>query len=323
MRSLRTLAAALATAAALLFTTLASPTPAAADTVPVDTPQSLRFVTYNICGHSCPEGKGPAPGGYSNARRIAAVVAEASGPWKADQIHLQEVCQQQYDELGAKLAPLGFSGKFAATVTGKATVCGGQAYGVAVFVKGTVVRTATIELTQSNERELIRVPCVQTLYRSRLSWACSIHLYWDDNSLRDAEAAVLRRQAESWERAGTPVVLGGDFNGFPDENFMDGFYRPALGGGAQGVFDEADQTDNNPRNTPACPAGTRLCRGGEPTFRGPGCPPVTVPETLTDCKIDYIFFSSRHFRHVVGDSMPLDNRVTDHHMVRGAADWNG
>ncbi|MER8232583.1 endonuclease/exonuclease/phosphatase family protein [Streptomyces sp. NPDC094049] len=321
MRSLRTLAATLATAAALLFTTVVSPTPAMADTVPVNTPQSLRFVSYNICGHSCAEGQGPAVGGYDNAQRIAAVVAEASGPWKADQIHLQEVCQGQYDELSTKLAPYGFSGRFAATVTGKASICGGFAYGVAVFVKGAVVQTKTIELTQGTEKERIRVPCVKTLYQSRVSWACSVHLYWDDNPVRDAEAADLRWQAEAWERAGTPVVLGGDFNSLPEDPMMDGFYGPAVGGSAKGLFTEADQSDTDPGNLPACTPGATVCRGGEPTFTGRGCPPITTPETLTDCKIDYIFFSSRHFKNVVGDSMPLDKKVTDHRMVRGAADW--
>lgn len=319
MRKLKALAATLTTALAVLLTTLVSPTPAAADNVPIDTAQTLRFVTYNICGNMCKEGTGPT--GYNDAHRIAAVVAEANSPgWKADQIFLQEVCQDQYTELSAKLAPLGFNGRFAATLTGRADACGGDPYGVALFVKGAIVQTKTLELTQGPEAEPIRVPCVKSYLRNRLNWACTIHLYWSDHALRAAEAAELRWQVETWERAGTPVVLGGDFNGFPNETFMDGFYGPAVGGTASGLFTEADQTDPDPGNTPACAPGSLPCRGGESTFRSLG-DNLRDPADDYDCKIDYLFFSTRHFKDVVGDSLPLDTESSDHRLLRGAANW--
>ncbi|MGW4851648.1 endonuclease/exonuclease/phosphatase family protein [Streptomyces sp. NPDC004288] len=319
MRSLKALAATLGSAAALLLTSIASPAPAVADTVPTDTPRALRFVSYNMCGNVCRENAGPT--GYNNAHRIAAIVAEADpAKWKADQIFLQEVCQDQYTELSGKLAPLGFNGRFAAALTGRADACGGDPYGVAVFVKGTVVQTKTLELTQGPETEPIRVPCVKSTLQNRQTWACSVHLYWSRNDLRDAEAADLRWQLEAWERAGTPVVLGGDFNGFPNESFLDGYYGPAVGGNARGVFTEADQSDADPGNTPACAPGAVPCRGGESTFRSLG-EDLTDPSDDYDCKIDYLFLSTRHFKDVVGDSQPLDTEVSDHRLLRGAANW--
>ncbi|MFJ4340951.1 endonuclease/exonuclease/phosphatase family protein [Streptomyces sp. NPDC088915] len=323
MKSFKALATTLGAAAALLFTTLAAPTPAAADTVPANTPQALRFVTYNMCGNMCKEGTGPT--GYDNAHRIESIVAEAGASgWKADQIFLQEVCQDQYTELSTKLAPLGFNGRFAGALTGQSGACGGDPYGVALFVKGAIVQTKTLDLSQGTESEPILVPCVKSYLQGRLNWACTVHLYWADNPVRDVEAAELRWQAEAWEKTGTPVVLGGDFNGFPNEAFMDGYYGPAVGSGAKGVFTEADQSDpaleTDKGNDPACASGAVPCQGGESTFRSKG-DDLADPADDYDCKIDYLFFSSRHFKDVVGDSLPLDTEASDHHLVRGAANW--
>ncbi|MBD0708041.1 MULTISPECIES: endonuclease/exonuclease/phosphatase family protein [unclassified Streptomyces] len=328
MRSLKALAATLGTATALLLTTLASPTPAAADTVPVNTAQALRFISYNMCGNVCAEGKGPT--GYSNAARISSIVAEANSTgWKADQLFLQEVCQDQYTELSTKLAPLGFNGRFTASLTGRSDACAGDPYGNALFVKGAIVQTKTLDLTQGTETEPIRVPCVKSYLRDRLSWACSVHLFWGDtegnNPERDAETADLLWQVEAWERAGIPVILGGDFNGFPSDTFMDGVYSPAAGGNSHGVFTEADQSDTgtNPNDIPnsvlQCPEGSVECRTGEPTYYSQG--KVNVPGDEYWCKIDYLFFSTRHFKDVVGDSLPVDTKVSDHRLLRGAANW--
>ncbi|MFD0270977.1 endonuclease/exonuclease/phosphatase family protein [Streptomyces sp. NPDC127106] len=277
--------------------------PARADTVTPDSAPALRFVSYNICGNMC----GADP--YDNERRIDGVVAQAvATTWNADQVFLQEVCRPQYDEILRRLAPLGFHGSYGATLAGRASVCGGADYGNAVLVKGPVTDSTELDLTVGGETEPITVPCVRTLLQGRTSWACSVHLFWDDGTLAAPEAEELASQAEAWEARGIPVVLGGDFNHSPRTSTLTPFYDPSVGDDGQGVFLEADETDTDFFDPAACTAGTdRLCRSGEPTWK--------------EKKIDYIFFSACHFTSPRGDALPLDPSVSDHRMLRGAAAW--
>ncbi|MFJ9644896.1 endonuclease/exonuclease/phosphatase family protein [Streptomyces sp. NPDC101206] len=298
------LALALLLALALAGAAVPEP-PARADTVTPDAAPALRFVSYNICGNMC----GAAP--YDDGRRIDSVVTQAAvATWNADQVFLQEVCRPQYDEILRRLAPLGFDGSYAATLVGRASVCGGADYGNAVLVKGPVTDSVELDLTVGGESEPITVPCVRSLLRGRVSWACSVHLYWDDGTLAAPEAQELASRAEAWEAQGLPVVLGGDFNHSPRTSTLTHFYDPSVGDGGQGVFLEADETDTDFFDPAVCTAGPTagsdpLCRSGEPTWN--------------EKKIDYIFFSACHFTTPRGDSLPRDPLVSDHRMLRGAA----
>ncbi|MCX4547613.1 endonuclease/exonuclease/phosphatase family protein [Streptomyces sp. NBC_01387] len=296
----------------LLLLLMALPTYAQADSLPVTTPQSLHFVSYNICGSACPKSATD-----SATNRMNAVVAQASPQgWNTDAIFLQEVCEDQYDTFNTRLQPLGYHGKFTATIAagGSATACKGKyAYGVALFVKGPILASTVLPLTVGNEVEKILVPCVRTTLHGRDTWACSVHLYWKDAALNQAESVKLAAQAKAWEDAGTPVVLGGDFNATPRSTSLGSFYSPSADDGGHGRFIEADETDKDSFNQQVCDPAARLyCRSGETTFTG-----------STVSKLDYLMFGERYFRAAQGDVLPRDATVSDHQLYRGAVSWAG
>ncbi|MFE9565979.1 FG-GAP-like repeat-containing protein [Streptomyces sp. NPDC006487] len=277
----------------------------AADTVLPGTAPPLRFVSYNICGNSC------GSASYDNQRRINSIVAQAGvTTWNADQIFLQEVCRPQYDAVLARLRTLGYRGLYSRTVLGRPGICGNADYGNAVFVKGTVQESLDLDLTVGGEKEPIRVPCVKSTIQYRTSWACSVHLYWDDGTLAVPEADRLAARARSWEEQGIPVVLAGDFNHSPRSSTLTRFYDRAMADGAMGEFIEADQSDAEFFDPTACTPGvTRACRSGE----------ATVP--LLGKKLDYVFLSAGDFTSPAADVRPLDPLVSDHRMLRSAAAW--
>ncbi|MDH2390958.1 FG-GAP-like repeat-containing protein [Streptomyces sp. HNM0663] len=305
MRTIKSLLAKLSSVGVALAGAVALAPSAQADTVSAGTAPPLRFISYNICGNVCSDGKG-----YDNQRRVDTVVDEAADSgWNADQIHLQEVCRSQYDKILTRLAPKGFRGLFTATLSGRSDICDGDDYGAAVLVKGSVVDTKVLDLTVGGENEPIKVPCVKNYIQSRVNWACSVHLYWNEASYREAEARALAAQAEQWEDSGVPVVLAGDFNGTPRSAALSSFYDPSVVDGGRGSFIEADDTDRDHFDPAVCaPATDTRCRSGEPTFGTK--------------KIDYIFLGSRHFKGAKGDVLPLDTAVSDHRLVRGAAFWS-
>ncbi|MEU0131756.1 FG-GAP-like repeat-containing protein [Streptomyces sp. NPDC006289] len=297
----------------LLLLLLALPGYARADSLPVTTPQPLHFVSYNICGSACPNSNT----GDSETNRENSVVAQASPQaWNADGIFLQEVCRDQYDAIGTRLQPLGYHGMFTATITAgsSATACSGTSdYGVALFVKGPILASTVLPLTVGNEVEKILVPCVRTNLHGRDTWACSVHLYWKDAALNQAESAKLAAQAKAWEDAGTPVILGGDFNAAPRSTSLSAFYSPSANDAGHGRFVEADEADKDYFNRQVCDPAARLyCRSGETTFNG-----------STASKLDYLMFGERYFRAAQGDVLPRDATVSDHQLYRGAVSWAG
>ncbi|MFD6758054.1 FG-GAP-like repeat-containing protein [Streptomyces roseolus] len=286
---------------------------AQADTVGSGSAAPLRFVSFNMCGsgNPCTPEKG-----YTDSAKYAAVLDQTTGSgWNADQIFLQEVCRYQYDELAAQLKPKGFQGLYTTTVQlGTASgLCAGGAdgtkgdYGMALFVKGTVSDSTVLELTVGGESEPIKSPCLKSYTQGRANWACSVHLYWNDSALRDAEAKKLAQQAALWQEQGYPVVLGGDFNGRPDSTMAATFYGSGAGG--NGTFVEADETDKDFFTSTCLSAGASRCRSGETTFGD------------SRRKLDYLFFSGAHFKDVKGDVLPTFTAASDHDMIRAAASW--
>ncbi|WP_020555945.1 RICIN domain-containing protein [Embleya scabrispora] len=266
----------------------------------------LRFFTYNICGEGQAGCGGPPK---DNARRIDTVVSQARD-WAADEVFLQEVCRSQYDAILSALKPLGFRGMFTTTVGG-AVHCGGD-YGMAVLVRGPVVETAELDLTAGGENEPIKSPCIKTYTKGRANWACSVHLYWSDGTLEKIEAAKLTAQTDAWRAAGTPVILGGDFNHTPVSVVLDYFYTAPNPDG-NGAFVEADETDRN-YFTPQCAQASQThCRSGRPTHLAFNDP--------TDQKIDYLFLSQGDFTAIQGEVLPRDPAISDHRLYRGTANF--
>jgi endonuclease/exonuclease/phosphatase family metal-dependent hydrolase len=263
----------------------------------------MRVLTYNICGSACPDSEG-----YDNRRRLQLVVDQAVGAeWKADQVHLQEVCRGQYDRILARLAPHGFTGHFTATEPRRGA-CRGKDYGAAVLVRAEIRDVRELDLTRGGEPERIKVPCVRSTLHGRDHWACSVHLYWGAKEIRSQQARELAVQAGEWRAQGVPVVLAGDFNASPLAREMGEFYGPETGGGGRGRFVEGDEHDKRYFDRRACdPAKDARCRSGEATFR--------------QKKIDYVFFSDGDFHGAEADVRPLVPDVSDHRMLLATATW--
>ncbi|MEU3428343.1 FG-GAP repeat domain-containing protein [Streptomyces gardneri] len=356
---------ALSASLALLCAGLVLTAPRAqADTVSVSTAPPVRTYTYNMCGSGgTVECDVSAKG---NEERYRAIVNEtAAGVWNADYIFLVEVCRYQFDELATRLGTRGYTGRYAETVPagGIGPYCadtGGRqtvpSYGMALFVRGVVVdqldlvldtKAAILQTVPGTPRQRVNAeditsPCLKAWVQSRLTWSCSVHLWWgtptvpaypdpatadavedyDDsvnrNEVMVREADILAGKAKEWEDAGIPVVLGGDFNSSPWGDVLDRFYESGAGQGAYGRFAEVDETDSERFQAPftACtgvPAPSR-CRSGAPTKSGVQ-------------KLDYTFFGSRYFRGEVGDVpagpvAPTAGKViSDHLPIRGAAYW--
>ncbi|GLZ78218.1 hypothetical protein Afil01_30250 [Actinorhabdospora filicis] len=290
------------------LTMLTTSAPAAADVVTPSTAPPLRFVSYNMCGNVCSD-----PAKYDLTRRVDYIVSQAGGGgWNADQIHLQEVCRAQFDTILNRLRGKGFNGVFETTVAARPGICGNGDYGIAILVKSTITETKILRLAKGAESEEIDAPCVKSYLQNRVNWACSVHLYWNDEPLRVAEAELLAAETKVWQDAGIPVVLGGDFNAYPHEPPMNSFYRGGLPGGT-GTYREADESDTEYFPQRGCdPAQVTGCRSGEFTFTGGS----------GESKIDYLFLSDRHVHNVIGDSLPLDTRLSDHRLLRAAATWS-
>ncbi|MFJ6700362.1 endonuclease/exonuclease/phosphatase family protein [Streptomyces sp. NPDC091272] len=272
---------------------------------PAAEPTALRVMTYNICGASC-----LAPAGYDDRRRVDVVATQAvEGAWQADQVHLQEVCKDQYDEVLARLAPHGFTGFFTSTEN-KRVDCRKKDYGVAVLVRAKIQDTLVLDLTQGVEPERIKVPCVRSTSHGVDNWACSVHLYWQEQEPRAAQARALAAQARTWRSQGRPVVLAGDFNASPLTGEMGEFYGGGTVTPGRGQFVEGDERDARYFDRRVCdPARHERCRSGEPTFG--------------NRKLDYVFFSEGDFPRVRADARRLERKVSDHNLLRATADVAG
>ncbi|WP_240661920.1 endonuclease/exonuclease/phosphatase family protein [Streptomyces sp. WAC 06738] len=327
-----------------LLLTVAAAAPAAAGPAPAAAPSRpasgapVGFLTYNICGNS------PNTADCSATREVEkrrdAVVAHARAE-KSDFVFLQEVCSQQFATIGRALKGDGYDGHFAETFR-RPGVCDVKepdgtvtkgVYGIAVYAKGPITPGEAVTIDpdddytrQHSGPEAWHAACVEAEIRGRKTRGCSVHLYpqYDGKppDINARQAANLA--AHPWLDAGTPVVLGGDFNPLhrtgtipdrttsPRSTDLDPFYRPELGG--SGRLIEVDETDAA-RFDATCKAATprpRACRSGEPTH-------LRQSAEVKEAKLDYIFVDRDHFGNVRGDALPRDSEISDHYALVGSA----
>ncbi|MFF7178953.1 FG-GAP-like repeat-containing protein [Streptomyces sp. NPDC008121] len=382
MRTSGLFKALLATLAFLCAATLPTAPPARADTVTPSAAPPVRTYTYNICGSGGTTGC--LVTAAENKARVDTIVAETGGAWNADYIFLVEVCRYQYDDLNAALKPRGYTGRYVQTVAQSALkgsngrqLCvdtGGSttpSYGMALFVRGYHVEGADLTLDTKAAiqdtvdavaigpvgAEDIKAPCIKAWVQNRLTWSCSVHLWWGtpnapvrptppappatpeqtakynadlatykDRAARHQvmvrEAKVLTDKAREWEDAGIPVILGGDFNSSPWGDVLNGFYAAPTGDGAHGGFIEADETDiSRTAGFGNCQTpGITRCRMGALTM-------FDAAHQNRVQKLDYTFFGSRFFRGAVGDvpaepTTPTGQWISDHLPLRAAAYWS-
>jgi endonuclease/exonuclease/phosphatase family metal-dependent hydrolase len=236
-------------------------------------------------------------GGSVTDGLVDAVVASvlATG---ADLVSLNEVCEQQYEAVGARLRELGWpadppaSSAFRATLAGP-DVCAGRPAGLAVFSAHPVGAVEAVALPHDGSREQRALLCVSARDPAGLRF-CTTHVTTsggaspvDGRPHNEAQLAAVLASVEAGHAAGDTVVVAGDLNAQPHYRRLDGWYAPgtAGSGGGRGSYRELDDTD------PGCP-GT-----GEWTATGPaGAPPpcgggapCTPADTRGCAKIDHLF----------------------------------
>lgn len=306
--------AALLFAMALALT--AGPTVARADTAdPVNWP-TPRFLSYNV--------KGAAQPIYQGDPQVwAAKVVGAMNHWDTDLIMFQEMCYGQYQTLKQAIATESTDpydsvwGAGLAVAKGCAQWGSDQRFGLAIFAKGglgtfdlssRVVYTLPRPVPAENRIEL----CAKAAVRSHSVWACDVHVDFTPGN-QEAQVAAVAQHTNVFVNEGYPVVLAGDFNMNPTASPLDHLYDHH---GGTGLFQEVDENDKSYFTGTACPQTGDRCRSGEPTED-----PVCSPDTDKTGKIDYIFVSALAFDTVRGDAAACTPGLSDHHLLRGAADW--
>lgn len=283
-----------ALAGALLLCTEAT---ASADT-------TLRFWHFNMCGAKIAGCNGGANQPMSNA------IKSSIENYKPHAVSLNEACESQwgttYWDLNAagvwsmhsRFVPTRYLTEPDERERGlRCNVYGGanrRAFGNALFSRQTILlEPSQVPLPRANTTETRKLWCmVVDLYRDTVY--CTVHITPDDADKR-AQIKRVASTVNQWVDDGIPVVLMGDFNVRPNDNRLDPIYDSALGGHADGRFEEVDEYHNS---------STR-CRCGEATQHG------------TDRKIDYIFVSARDFYDVDGDA--TSSSYSDHDPLRGSA----
>ncbi|MFJ6351512.1 FG-GAP-like repeat-containing protein [Streptomyces sp. NPDC092046] len=364
-------------------TVLTAPQARAADVVSASTAPPIKTFTYNICGSGGTEGC--LVTAAENKARVDTIVAETGSAWNADYVFLVEICSYQYNQLNTALTPRGYTGRYVETVP-QAELKGADgkqlcvdtgpkgttpSYGMAQFVRGHYVdgTDLVLDTKEAIQRDVgpvavdpyspedITAPCIKAWVQNRLTWSCSVHLWWGTASAPTAptpptppataaqtaaystavalykdrtaryqvmtrEADLLSARAKEWEDAGIPVILSGDFNSAPWGDVLNRFYEAPTGDGAYGGFIEADETDvSDTTGYGNCKTpGIVRCRLGAYTM-------FDKAHQNRVQKLDYTFFSSRFFRGAVGD-VPAEPKVpgtgqwiSDHLPLRAAAYW--
>ncbi len=216
-------------------------------------------------------------------------------------VSLNEVCENQYRELMARLPPA-WHGEFAETVDTDHYdgLCddGGDIpehdYGIAVLIRGDVVAGSRYVKELPHPSYERRKLLCKTAEAAVWVHTCTTHI---DNEFpeytqiyKDDQIRAVKEYVEPLANDGKRVVLMGDFNVEPQSEKLDRFYHYTMfGGGAHGIFEEVDQ-------------GFETCRCGAATHdRG---------------KIDYTWVNNRDWDVLDGS---VHNAITasDHHILRG------
>ncbi|MFI6418258.1 endonuclease/exonuclease/phosphatase family protein [Streptomyces sp. NPDC050842] len=298
--------------------------PAQADEVTPETAKPLRFISYNVCGAKCPL---PAETNAARSAWVSGLVEEID-TWDSDLVMLQELCYGQWKLIRDALSPQwrvgtdSYDTVWGASL-GTASDCDqwdqdDRRFGLAIFSKGTgsivagsrsVTFLPEVATAPTEDRILL---CARAGLDGRVVRACNTHIDFHDatTTLQVAKVAEL---VEAGRTDGEAVVLAGDFNQLPEHQDMNVLYNH--GTGSAGRFQEVDENDKAEFGA-GCLQEADRCRSGEETA-SPGC----SAHTEETSKIDYLFLSYEWFKTVQGDALPCTKKLSDHHLLRGAAAW--
>jgi endonuclease/exonuclease/phosphatase family metal-dependent hydrolase len=236
-----------------------------------------RFFQFNMCGS--------VSGGECNSGRtspVAGAIAASILDLKPHAVSLNEACRSQVRAVARRLRRAGRPMRFRWVQTNFHNSCPGDDFGNAVLTVNRITATGAWRLKRDPGEPVRTLLCVRTRLAGRRSRVCGTHIATASHRAdQRRQIKEVTTRVSRYARSGTPVVLMGDFNVEPGDRLLNRLYRR---------FEEADQ-------------GRPPCRCGEST-RG-------------SRKIDYIFFSRRHWKRVGGNATRSEH--SDHDPLRGWA----
>lgn len=262
-----------------------------------------KVLHLNICGNVCWTPSDPDGGGVDSRGSVSRMsnVLAAIDNYDPDVVTFNEICYSQYRTIRPDMIARGYSSTYASTTTGGGCdnfdSSWGTGFGDALFSKGPVPNTQQRYVLPNaagvEERQLL---CADTKVQGVDCKVCTTHLS-NDQTYRTQEVQAIANLAANWiNNQNKPVIITGDFNAIPTSAEMGLMYSHS---GGTGLFQEVDESND-------C---LPFCRGGEFTFN----------EVK---KIDYIFFSAKHFGGLTGDAKSrFPNPISDHNTLEGSALW--
>lgn len=274
---------ALAMAAGIIAPLAAAPVASAA----AQSTTTYNIWQWNVAGNTLHEGS--ATDGLVQAA-VSSIVNRS-----ADFVSFNELCYGQYSALKTQLTAAGWpadTGNFArwsASIAGGGSVCGGDAYGDAIFSKQPLGAADYFSLPSDGTGENRQMLCAPLAAHVHVRF-CSTHITTsnalDANGVKYnvKQLNYVLAQLESYEAAGDSVIIAGDFNAQPNYDRLNAFYSSSV--------DTVNNSDNTGHYHELDDSDAANCPGyGEWTSTGT---PGATPPCGGEAKIDEIFVRENH-----------------------------
>jgi endonuclease/exonuclease/phosphatase family metal-dependent hydrolase len=219
--------------------------PAAAAQAEATSPKTYNIWQWNVAGQKL--NNGSVTSGMVDGA-VSSIVYR-----NADFAAFNELCANQWRALVAQLRAANWPddhdnfGRFEASRTaGDPDVCGGEAFGNAIFSKRPLGTADRIELPDDGTNEKRNMLCAPLLADSATRF-CTTHITVASDADKLAQLKDVQVRLDAWVKAGQTVVIAGDLNVQPHYPSLDTFYSATLNttinGGNKGLFRELDDTD--------------------------------------------------------------------------------
>ncbi|MFD7324228.1 endonuclease/exonuclease/phosphatase family protein [Streptomyces sp. NPDC059875] len=228
--------------------------PAAAAQAETTSPQTYNIWQWNVAGQKL--NNGSVTSGMVDGA-VSSIVYR-----NADFAAFNELCANQWRALVTQLRAANWPddhdnfGRFEASrPAGDPDVCGGEAFGNAIFSKRPLGTADRIKLPDDGTNEKRNMLCAPLLADAATRF-CTTHITVASNDDKLKQLQAVQVQLDAWVNAGQTVMIAGDLNVQPHYPSLDTFYSATLdttlNGGNKGLFRELDDTDPVKADPPTC-----------------------------------------------------------------------
>ncbi|MFJ3540265.1 endonuclease/exonuclease/phosphatase family protein [Streptomyces sp. NPDC090109] len=214
--------------------------------------------TYNIWQWNV--GGSTIHGGQSDTGMVDGAVASIVNR-NAHFVAFNELCKGQWDTLVTKLRAAGWPddstnfARFEPSINAGEGVCGGAAFGNAIFSKYPLYTADRIALPDDPSSERRNMLCAPLL-NDRTTRFCTTHIAAVNlekgvtNEHKVEQLAAAQAQLDSWVSQGQTVMIAGDFNAQPHYPALNTYYSaslnvPEVNDSNRGSFRELDDNDSD------------------------------------------------------------------------------